>query len=1159
MVFIFLSIFFVSTSLFAVVSPTPNWYTEANVANTNYGSSVSNAGDVNGDGYDDLIVGASGYENSETNEGRALLYLGSPTGLLTTPAWTVESNQASAFMGSCVSFAGDVNGDGYDDVLVSTPYYDDPDANEGKVEAYYGSASGLSATPNWVKEGNQTDVQFGNSASYAGDINGDGYDDIIIGAPYYDNGHADEGRVYVYYGSATGLDTIAAWQYESNQGSAVLGFAVSSAGDVNNDGYDDVLVGAFAYDNGQTNEGVAYVFYGSASGLAAAPNWTGESNQDQAFYGLAVSSAGDVNSDGYGDIIVGAYAYDNGETDEGRAYVYHGSASGLSATANWTNESNQANAHYGTAVGCAGDVNGNGYDDVIVGADWYANGEFNEGRAFVYYGNTSGLYAAPAWTGESNIASAGFGGCVSSVGDVNGDGGDDIAVGAMDLTNGQTGEGAAYVFYGSSESSLLGPFTLISPTGNDQSNFPTFYWHKPTGPVKDYKIFIDGGTVHFRDTITDTSRVTPYSLPDGEYIWYVIATDTLNETKNSTDIDTFRVDYTPPEKVSLVGPTNYSYTKYEINTFSWFAATDNFSGVATYDFILSTSADLTQDRIYLTDLTTTSLVDTLDFQSRYYWTVRARDAYGNIGDYSDIWTFEYDESNPALPNLIYPIAFEEVEDSNFICDWQQSTKSAPVVYHFELDTTTLFSSPLMSQTLAYDSLDVFLTEERTYYWRVEAVDSANNTSGWTNIDSFFLDVKVPQCVISEEGHDFGPIDLNKVYSYDGFYIKNSGDGVLNIDSITFDSQLWAFSFDTEYTYPIAVQPNDSIIFTVNAFCTIEDTIGDKYNINFYTNIYNVENWTFTPKAIFGLPCLIDSAKAFDGTVVAFGVDADDYVVVFFNQEISGDSLTSFNINSVLQLSNGHSWLDGFADFDTAYLNPTKTTAIIELSTQVSPPTIAVGDTIFPDSSSIYAAANGFFCHYPVIITGSFGTDTTKPSVPVLISPLDDANTASSTFLWHSSTDNLAGVAGYSLWYDDDSLFGSPDTARVTDTTYTASLLDFVYYWRVRAVDNLNNVSNWSSVWSFNYSPAGIYEKFMNETMTKTITEIQVSMNEVRFSNLSIDNSFAIYDITGKVIYEATGLNKGFHSFKTENLSSGLYFAKLRDGDTFVSKKVVVIK
>jgi len=140
-----------------------------------------------------------------------------------------------------------------------------------------------------------------------------------------------------------------------------FGISASTAGDVNGDGYSDVIVGATGFDNVQTDEGRAYVYHGSATGLSATANWTGESNQANALFGNSVSTAGDVNGDGYSDVIVGALSYENGQANEGRAYVYHGSAAGLSATANWTAESDQEEAYFGWSVSTAGDVNGDGY------------------------------------------------------------------------------------------------------------------------------------------------------------------------------------------------------------------------------------------------------------------------------------------------------------------------------------------------------------------------------------------------------------------------------------------------------------------------------------------------------------------------------------------------------------------------------------------------------------------------------------------------------------------------------------------------------------------------------------------------------------------------------------------------------------------------------
>ncbi len=150
----------------------------------------------------------------------------------------------------------------------------------------------------------------------------------VIGAPDFDHCFVDEGRAFVYLGSAAGLASSPAWTADGNQDSASFGVSVASAGDVNGDGYSDVIVGANDYDNGQTGEGRVFVYLGSAAGLAASPAWTAESNQAYSDFGYSVASAGDVNGDGYGDVIVGAYQFDNAQSSEGRAFVYLGNHGG---------------------------------------------------------------------------------------------------------------------------------------------------------------------------------------------------------------------------------------------------------------------------------------------------------------------------------------------------------------------------------------------------------------------------------------------------------------------------------------------------------------------------------------------------------------------------------------------------------------------------------------------------------------------------------------------------------------------------------------------------------------------------------------------------------------------------------------------------------------
>jgi hypothetical protein len=427
----------------------PDWTGESNQNGAHFGYSVATAGDVNGDGFSDVIVGAYLYDNGEADEGRAFVFHGSAAGLSTTPAWTAESNQAGALFGTSVSTAGDVNGDGFSDVIVGANLYDNIQGNEGWAFAYYGSESGLATTAAWTAESNQSDAYFGFSVATAGDVNGDGFSDVIVGAQLYDNVESNEGGAFAYYGSAAGLATIFAWSAESNQAFTHLGTSVATAGDVNGDGFSDVICGAPFYGNDQ-GEGGAFVYHGSAGGLVTAPAWTAEANQTFAEFGTSVATAGDVNGDGFSDVVVGAIKYDNGETDEGRAFAYNGSAAGLDATPDWTTESNQVGAYFGGAVATAGDVNGDGFSDVIVGAQRYDNLQTNEGVAFAYYGSAVGLGAGADWTDESNLTDGRFGCSVANAGDVNGDGFSDVIVGAHQAANdGQANEGHAFAYHGS--------------------------------------------------------------------------------------------------------------------------------------------------------------------------------------------------------------------------------------------------------------------------------------------------------------------------------------------------------------------------------------------------------------------------------------------------------------------------------------------------------------------------------------------------------------------------------------------------------------------------------------------------------------------------------------------------------------------------------------
>ncbi len=209
----------------------------------------------------------------------------------------------------------------------------------------------ISTNYEWMGESNQDTAYYGISVASAGDVNGDGYSDVVVGATYYDDGETDEGAAFLYYGSESGPSLTADWMHEGNQDYAYYG-GVSSAGDVNGDGYSDLIVTAYKYNNPEPDEGVVYVYYGSASGISDTPDWIGENNQSYSDYGVSAASAGDVNGDGYGDIIIGAYLYDDTTNEQGAAYVYFGSDTGLSAVPDWMTVGDQGYIYYGVCSRC---------------------------------------------------------------------------------------------------------------------------------------------------------------------------------------------------------------------------------------------------------------------------------------------------------------------------------------------------------------------------------------------------------------------------------------------------------------------------------------------------------------------------------------------------------------------------------------------------------------------------------------------------------------------------------------------------------------------------------------------------------------------------------------------------------------------------------------
>lgn len=430
----------------------PVWMVDGTQAGARFGT-VAPAGDVNGDGYDDVIIGAYAYDDPEIDEGKAYLYLGSAAGLSPVASWTAECNGTGARFGDKLSGVGDVNGDGYDDILIGAGSYTRNLAGQGAAFLYLGGPGGLAAQPAWVMEGDQAGGNFGACAQRAGDVNNDGYDDVIIGAWLHSNGQTYEGKAFVYLGSDSGLTRTPVWTGESNTPGAAYGYFCTTAGDLNGDGYDDIVVGARRYTSGGlTKRGRVYVYYGSPTGPSQAPGWVRDGEKANDEYGTSPAAAGDVNGDGYDDLLVNAFRYDDpaGGVDVGAAYLFTGSPSGLGTSPAWSKVGDQAGTYYGYHVDTAGDVNRDGYHDVLITAcDYNVPGHTDAGRAWVYLGSAAGLADTAAWIQDGDQDSCQLGNAARGAGDVNGDGHADILTGELYYDVGSLVDaGRAFLFYG---------------------------------------------------------------------------------------------------------------------------------------------------------------------------------------------------------------------------------------------------------------------------------------------------------------------------------------------------------------------------------------------------------------------------------------------------------------------------------------------------------------------------------------------------------------------------------------------------------------------------------------------------------------------------------------------------------------------------------------
>jgi len=518
------------------------------------GREVAIIKDVNGDGLDDILIGASGDEEGGSKAGQVYLIFGSEKSLINDLDLSIADasfigESADDYAGCSVSSAGDVNGDGFNDIIIGAYGNEDGGSTAGQAYLIFGKYSGWAmdtdlSTADASFIGEDADDQAGCSVSGVGDVNNDGYDDVLIGAYGDDDGGSNAGQSYLIFGMASGwtmdrdLSTANAsfWGEDTDDWS---GYSVNDAGDVNNDGYDDILIGTYLSQGGR---GQTYLIFGKETGWSMD---TDLSLSDSSFVGSStpehsswsISGAGDVNGDGYDDILIGSpNKNDGGGPISGRACLFFGKETGWAMDISLTYADSsffgeEAGDRAGRSVSCAGDVNNDGYDDILIGASYNDDGGTESGEIYLFLGKPSGwerdtdmLNADAFFIGEG--AGDLSGESVSLGGDVNGDGYDDILIGAYGNDEGGSMAGKTYLLSLNFEPEALNkPSVIFSKDGS----YLDIEWNPKEYPdsIGDYKYTLYRSELgsHYEKLGTFSKYYTFYRDQDvklgGEYHYYL--------------------------------------------------------------------------------------------------------------------------------------------------------------------------------------------------------------------------------------------------------------------------------------------------------------------------------------------------------------------------------------------------------------------------------------------------------------------------------------------------------------------------------------------------------------------------------------------------------------------------------------------------------------
>jgi len=397
--------------------------------NIKFGRKIA-CGDVDGDGYDDILIVATSYKN---RRGGVYLFYGGPD-MDKTADLILEGQNKGDFFGNGI-VCGDIDNDGYEDIVIAASYFNE---KRGCAYLYWGSdRNSMDAKPDKIFDGEaEKGAEFGAVCPAVYDIDNDGYDDIVLGACHSSDKTGRAGRAYLYFGNTKeSMDTSYDLIFKPENSEYSFGYTIG-CGDVDNDGYGDIVIG------GWDRPGRTYLYYGDSKS-----NMDGKADvvfkaqsEGNNNFGCGIICV-DQNSDGYDDIVIGAASYNN---RQGRSYLFHGnSRRSMDTEPDMIFDGEVESSNYGFREVC-GDINGDNVNDIVIGA--YNYGQLT-GRLYVYWGNElAGSDPKPGriLTGDNPGDHFGLG---LACGDINNDGFDDLVVGAYGYKAGSK-QGRAYLYYG---------------------------------------------------------------------------------------------------------------------------------------------------------------------------------------------------------------------------------------------------------------------------------------------------------------------------------------------------------------------------------------------------------------------------------------------------------------------------------------------------------------------------------------------------------------------------------------------------------------------------------------------------------------------------------------------------------------------------------------